>query len=173
MNRTNSNQLNYLLDEFSNKKMKAFSKLNQALTIDESECSCDDKVTCYSDSLRYYRDSLQLIENAIQYFNDNQTILIENECALVIIKQLNDIKTKTKTRIYDIKQVANSLKINEANKSTLEYLTSCLNAPEKSPINRSRKKIDKSQISGPTEFRLIQHIGFTTDYKFEVNLNAN
>lgn len=166
MNRTNSNQLNYLLDKFSNKKMKAFAKLNQALTIDESECSCDDKVTCYS-------DALLIIENAIQYFNDNQTILIEDECALVIIKQLNDIKTKTKTRIYDIKQVANSLKINEANKSTLEYLTSCLNAPEKSPINRSRKKIDKSQISGPTEFRLIQHIGFTTDYKFEVNLNAN
>lgn len=54
------------------------------------------------------------------------------------------------------------------NKSNIEPVTNKSGTLK----NKKNKKIDKSQISNPTGFRVVQHVGLSSGNNFEINLSA-
>jgi hypothetical protein len=96
---------NLFIDNLTRLKRDAYAKLDQALNLDQSNESNDTKIILYE-------SSLILINKALAYNKENQTSLNENEDAIKIVKQLNEMKKLTNERLEHLNKV-NSTKLDE------------------------------------------------------------
>ena len=156
---------NQLIDTLAKKKNNAFNKLSSALTFDETSNSNEDKI-------ENYKDSLKLIEEAISFYTSNKNSFDKNnnEQAVKFYQQLIDIKSKTIIRVTDLNQI-NIVKTVEK-RDLASFTPSCLktNTNNNKDSLKIKKKLNKNDISQPTDFRIIQHVGLENN-SFKVIMN--
>jgi hypothetical protein len=72
------------------------------------------------------------------------------------------------TSIQPLQPQANFANYSNLGKPFPDNVSLSSQTSQKLATGKKGKKIDKSQISGPTGFRVVQHVGLTTNNNFEV-----
>ena len=92
-----SKNLDSLLDNFTRLKRDAYAKLDQALSVDQTNDSSETK-------MRLYESCLPLINKASVFYIENHDLLHSNEDAIKIYQQLNEMKRLTVERLEYLKK---------------------------------------------------------------------
>lgn len=142
--------LESLVDNFTHLKRDAYVKLDQALNVDQTNESSQTKITLYE-------NSLSLINKASVFYIENHDRLHQNEDAIKIYQQLNEMKRLTVERLEFLKKSQPKATVSDINDEEFLNISDdvllvddedndviIIDSPNKNDRNKSLKDFEKA-----------------------------